>query len=695
MHIRGSALYLAVVGLSSTSTVLAAVGPWGQCGGRNHQGETSCVSGSTCTKINDWYSQCIPGSNNGGSPAVTTTTAAAPTTTAVATSARPSATNIAGSGRNGAKCSLDAAFKAKGKRFFGVATDRNRLTVGDNAQIIKDNFGQVTPENSMKWDATENREGVWTLSTADYLVNFATENNKLIRGHTTVWHSQLPSWVSSIRDKQKLQEVMVAHIKKLMGTYAGKVHAWDVVNEIFNENGSLRSSVFYNVLGEDFVALAFNTARGVDPEAKLYINDYNLDSATYSKTQAMARKVKQWVAAGVPIDGVGSQSHLSNNWPISDFPGAMRLLCGAASECAVTELDVKGGSTGDYQTAVRACLDEDNCVGVTVWGVSDADSWIGASKETRDPILRQNKKAEPREKADKIASMGRNRAASNASTTRSSEPRLQELGSMYDYLAKVVLLGPSGAGKSCLLHRFVKSEWRILSSQTIGVEFSSKIVHIEDRRHSASTPSSNPLKRIKLQLWDTAGTERFRSVSRSYYRGAAAAILVYDVSSWRSFQQLGTFLDDARALAGPDITIILAGNKSDVEAAENNNGPPDWTLRGGHTSTLLSSTPTSSEPSKSPPQTPTPSSHSHSSLNANLHTHYTIAPDGREVPTETASRWAGQNGISVAVEVSALNGENVDALFERVARIILTKIELGEIDPDEPASGIQYEFETI
>lgn len=162
---------------------------------------------------------------------------------------------------------------------------------------------------------------------------------------------------------------------------------------------------------------------------------------------------------------------------------------------------------------------------------------------------------------------------------------------------------------------------------------------------------------MKLQLWDTAGTERFRSVSRSYYRGAAGAILVYDVSSWRSFEQLQTFLNDARALAGPDITIILAGNKSDVV-----DGP------------------------EMPPPTPS----SMSSLNAGLHARYTVAPDGREVPAETASRWASDNGIPVAVEVSALNGENVDELFSRLARMILTKIEVGEIDPDDPASGIQY-----
>lgn len=231
--------------------------------------------------------------------------------------------------------------------------------------------------------------------------------------------------------------------------------------------------------------------------------------------------------------------------------------------------------------------------------------------------------------------------------------------------------------RSCLLHRFVKNEWRVLSSQTIGVEFSSKIVHIADRK-----ANSSHRKRIKLQLWDTAGTERFRSVSRSYYRGAAGAILVYDVSSWRSFEQLQTFLNDARALAGPDITIILAGNKSDAIEGQ---APPD-PAQGYFGS--YSSTPSSD--SGLPPPTPSSQSSRAPSLNANLNSSYTVAPEGREVPTETASRWAGSNGIPVAVEVSALNGENVEELFNRLARIILTKIELGEIDPDDPASGIQY-----
>ncbi|EZF76354.1 hypothetical protein H105_02248 [Trichophyton soudanense CBS 452.61] len=272
--------------------------------------------------------------------------------------------------------------------------------------------------------------------------------------------------------------------------------------------------------------------------------------------------------------------------------------------------------------------------------------------------------------------MARQRASSNASTIPSLPDRTQELGSMYDYLAKVILLGPSGAGKSCLLHRFVKNEWRVLSSQTIGVEFSSKIVKVG---------SGSRLKRIKLQLWDTAGTERFRSVSRSYYRGAAGAILVYDVASHSSFSALPTFLMDARALASPNLTVLLAGNKSDL-AADSASIEEYWDdpLR-----------PPATPSSTSSRQTPFPfdsggSLRSIGSPGVGTRLTATVSPEGRDVSLEEASRWASKSNIPVAVEVSALSGDNVDELFSRLARIILTKIELGEIDPDDPQSGIQY-----
>lgn len=214
---------------------------------------------------------------------------------------------------------------------------------------------------------------------------------------------------------------------------------------------------------------------------------------------------------------------------------------------------------------------------------------------------------------------------------------------------------------------------RVLSSQTIGVEFSSRIVKLG---------TGSRRRRIKLQLWDTAGTERFRSVSRSYYRGAAGAILIYDVSSYASFAALPTFLMDARALASPNLTVLLAGNKADLADA---------------TPSYLH------DEATRPPPTPSSTSSKQSSFpfdaSGSVRSTNYLGPgtrmtatyaEGREVSREDTARWAAQSNIPVAVEVSALTGEGIEEVFHRLARIILTKIELGEIDPDDPQSGIQY-----
>lgn len=175
------------------------------------------------------------------------------------------------------------------------------------------------------------------------MASIAAKNGQLLRCHTLVWHSQLAPWVEETEwTAEELKSVIVTHITHVMGHYRGQCYAWDVVNEALNEDGTYRESVFYNVLGEEFIKLAFSTAAAIDPDAKLYYNDYNIESPG-PKSEGAIRIAKLLQDAGIRIDGIGMQAHLvASRAPSLDEQIAVMESYGALGvEVALTELDVR------------------------------------------------------------------------------------------------------------------------------------------------------------------------------------------------------------------------------------------------------------------------------------------------------------------------------------------------------------------
>ncbi|MGW6392526.1 non-reducing end alpha-L-arabinofuranosidase family hydrolase [Streptomyces sp. NPDC055103] len=270
-------------------------------------------------------------------------------------------------------------------RYFGTAVAAGRLGDPAYTAIADREFTMITPENEMKWDAVQPSRGTFTFGPADRIVDRAKANGQRVRGHTTVWHSQLPAWVGSIGDAHTLREVMDRHINTTMTHFKGKIYAWDVVNEAFEDGpgGRLRGSVFQKVLGDGFIEEAFRTARTADSSAKLCYNDYNIENWSDAKTQGVYRMVKDFRSRGVPIDCVGFQSHFGTGGPLSSFRTTLANFAALGVDVQITELDIAQASPTHYVGAVNACLSVARCTGVTVWGVRDSDSW----RSDESPLL--------------------------------------------------------------------------------------------------------------------------------------------------------------------------------------------------------------------------------------------------------------------------------------------------------------------
>jgi MYXO-CTERM domain-containing protein len=262
--------------------------------------------------------------------------------------------------------------------------------------IVANEFSMITPANSMKMNLIQPTEGTFDFTDTDGLLAWAQSKGLDFRGHPLVWHTQAPSWIKdTMFTRDEMIAKMYAHIDGLMSHYKGKIKYWDVVNEAIDDAGAgFRPTFWHDTIGDDFMDLAFSHARAADPDAKLFYNDYNAEQAGNPKGDKVFEVVKSMKDRGIPIDGIGLQSHyfVTPDGGLSGVPNMdaikanMDRYAQAGLEVHITECDFRLGKPLDqakldqhtqfFSGLLQKCIDAQTCTHFTVWGLSDIDSWV-------------------------------------------------------------------------------------------------------------------------------------------------------------------------------------------------------------------------------------------------------------------------------------------------------------------------------
>jgi endo-1,4-beta-xylanase len=282
--------------------------------------------------------------------------------------------------------------------------------------IIGAQFNSISPENALKWESIHPRLDVFNFGPADHYVAFGEKYKMFVVGHNLVWHSQTPRWVfqdaqGASLTRDALLQRMHDHILAVVGRYKGRIAGWDVVNEALNDDGTLRHSPWLNIIGDDYIAKAFQFAHEADPGAELYYNDYSLENE--AKRKGAVDLVKKLKSQGIPITAIGLQGHDSMDWPTArqqaDTIGAFAALgikvniteldldvlprAGPGNSAEVSATSAGGAGTNPYtaglpdevqQALARRYAElfqvfvkyRASITRVTFWGVTDGDSWL-------------------------------------------------------------------------------------------------------------------------------------------------------------------------------------------------------------------------------------------------------------------------------------------------------------------------------
>lgn len=262
----------------------------------------------------------------------------------------------------------------------------------------------LVAENAMKWKALRPSPAMFDFRAADEILTFAAAHGQRVRGHNLCWHEALPDWFESTVTKDNAQQILVQHIQAVAGHYAGRLHSWDVVNEAVDPKSGradgLRKSPWLDLIGPDYIELAFQSARQADSTALLTYNDYGIEEDTAEQTEKRAQVmllVRRMKARGVPIDAVGVQSHLEAGNPM---PGAglrdfVRELRQMGLQVFVTELDVNDRKINGtmqqrdaavaqvYRDYATLMLAEPNVTALLTWGITDRYTWLNGPKTAR------------------------------------------------------------------------------------------------------------------------------------------------------------------------------------------------------------------------------------------------------------------------------------------------------------------------
>ncbi len=288
---------------------------------------------------------------------------------------------------------------------IGSAVRPAQLSEPEYASTLAREFNLVEPEDALKWEILRPDRNRFDFTEADRIVAFAQLHAMKVRGHTLVWTHQNPTWLmQGTFSQQQLRSILREHIRQTLAHYRGKIFAWDVVNEAIDENGALRSSLWYDhpgiglaEKGTAYIEQAFRWAHEADPDALLFYNDGG-EEVPNVKSDAIYKMLQDFKQRKVPLDGIGLQMHADLNADVRGLAENIRRFASLGLQVHITEADVSVPIDANrrvadiedlerqaaiYHAIISACLRERGCTAFQTWGFTDKYSWINSSSRGR------------------------------------------------------------------------------------------------------------------------------------------------------------------------------------------------------------------------------------------------------------------------------------------------------------------------